>query len=292
MNEEKEKQQLKFEGDIAKTQLDFCGIAPEKMFIGEMQCFLCQSETIGMPKLPSKWRAIQVEEKNIYYFCRKCCPSDLATEASWKNFYSRAIRKIYQKDFNRPLEGLTFFRDFEGEVAGTTRFVKKTPSGSMEIKKVENLQFNTIQELLKNVFEQVLPVIVAAVEHIAPSNGTQEFAATGDIDVVETFWNAALKVDFQSFGGVTLEMLPPDQREKAKQFLPLYQTIEQLIEDIISLSVEEMERQDKAGIQQGFQAAQENLTFIEGFLYKIVATYSFVPKGGKFYNAPPNPNLN
>ena len=76
---------------------------------------MCGSEEILSVDAPSEWRAIKAENI-IYYFCRKCQPTQtgLTTVEDWKRFYVKAIEKIHQTDFNRPIRRLMLLRDIGG----------------------------------------------------------------------------------------------------------------------------------------------------------------------------------
>jgi hypothetical protein len=79
-------------------------------FAGLTKCFSC--EMVG--ELPENeqpgWRAIIAEEK-VYYFCDRCSPEKTASVSEWTNFYVESVRKINEKDFNRPIKKVKFVRD-------------------------------------------------------------------------------------------------------------------------------------------------------------------------------------
>ena len=291
MNEKQEK----FQSDIKnlRGQNDFN--PPPDMFIGEMQCFLCRAETIGLPVVSSGWRCIEAEGKR-YFLCKKCLPSTVASEATWRNFYVRAVRKIWEKDFNRAINELTIYIDAPSPAK---RAPLNTPSGTQQIKRVADVVSGSVEDLLRDIYENCLPTILAAFEQIPASEGKTEFTATGDCNVRELDYTIALSINFQSFGGVRIEDLPEPEAAKAKQFLPPFLTMEALLNGTIQLSFNEMERQNAANMRQAFAAAMDNLTFIEGYLYKITFEFKFefpeqkaAEEGEKVFAAPPNPNLN
>lgn len=288
MNEKQEK----FEDDIKKLTGETVLDSPPELFIGQMQCFLCGVETIGLPMISSGWRCLEVEGKK-YFVCKKDLPSLFASVESWKMFYRRIIRKIWQKDFNRPIEKLVIYLDNPAQPAAAT-----TPSGTMQTSRA-NVESGSVEDLLKDVYEQTLPTIMAAFELVAPQGGTTEFTATGDCQVKELDYSIHLKIDFQSFGGVRIEHLPEKERTKAEGFLPPFLTLESLVNGAIILAFNEMNRQNDENMRQAFIASVDNLTFIEGYLYKIVLEYKFQfdadappAEGETVFVAPENPHLN
>lgn len=289
MNEKREK----FINDLGKTESRVETIPPAGMFLGTMICFLCNAETVGLPVFSSGWRCIEVEGEKKYFICKKCCPSVVASVTTWADFYRKTVRKIYEKDFNRPIKELTIYIDSKRVETVIEEGKIKTPSGTTLLEKTKNVSFTSIPAMLFDIYEQMLPTIMAAVEQIAPSAGTQEFTATADLEIKEVDWKASLKFDFQSFGGVRMEDLPEPEKKKAAGFYPLYLTLETLAKNAVGIAVGEMERQEKEGAFIPFNVSNDNLTFIEGYLYKIVIIYEFQYKTPEtIFTAPENPHLN
>lgn len=281
-----------FENDLRNSNSRVETVPPAGMFLGTMVCFLCGTETVGLPVFSSGWRCIQIEGEAKYFICKKCSPSVVASVTTWQDFYRRTIRKIYEKDYNRPLKELVIFIDAKRVETVIEEGKIKTPSGNA-FGKNQNVSFTSIPAMLFDIYEQTLPTIMAAVEQIAPSNGTQEFTATADLEIKEVDWKASLKFDFQSFGGVRMEHLPEKEKKKAAGFYPLYLTLETLAKNAVGIAVGEMERQEKEGVFIPFNVSNDNLTFIEGYLYKIVIIYEFQYKTPEtVFVAPENPNLN
>lgn len=88
-------------------------------FCGETTCFLCGLTDTLRADVASHWRAIKAE-KRVYYFCVYCQP-DSDTVENWESFYVRAVTKIYERDFRRPIRKLLILRDTGGNPEISTR---------------------------------------------------------------------------------------------------------------------------------------------------------------------------
>jgi hypothetical protein len=85
-------------------------------FCGETKCFLCGAVETLAADAASGWRAIKAENR-LYYVCRACQPAEgnRATADEWREFYVRVLKKIYDRDFKRPIRKITILRDAGGD---------------------------------------------------------------------------------------------------------------------------------------------------------------------------------
>lgn len=82
-------------------------------FCGLTTCFLCDAKETLRRDLPSYWRAIKAESR-VYYVCPECLPNVIYSQDIWADFYSDLIKKIYDRDFKRPIRKILLMRDIGG----------------------------------------------------------------------------------------------------------------------------------------------------------------------------------
>ncbi len=245
---------------------------PPVKFIDEMQCYLCQKQTIGLPSVSSGWRIIEIKNKE-FHLCKYCLPSVVASTETWHRFYVKTVFTIWQKEFKSVIEEIIVFVD---RTAAAKKSMLQTESGSQFLFQKKSKTSGTLEELLKQMYEGCLPVLMSAFEVVTAEGGKSGFEATSDVKVNELDYSIHLKIKFEHFNGVTLEQIPESQKSKAMFYKGVYSTMELCVDKAIENAFAEMNRQNAEEIRQQFTSSADQLTFIDSFLFKVIVDYKFL----------------